>query len=433
MDSLPVLKIEVACRERIVYHLIPALLLWGNPFPENLLLHLPLLPLVPESLKADLQIQSLSHEGHYSAVGIQFSNAEGAFLYTSEGRRLVNLSESNNILGQRNPLVIGAIEGHISSRHLHYPLTVSYPDSAADIIRSLTSLSGMSRVSGTFSSSGTEACDVALTALSETGPVITLEGSYHGLTGQFINKRKVDRAIHGNEYEIPFPSDRTSMRDVEKCVENGASSIIVEPLQVESGFRAVYSDFFSDLRNEFPDLMICIDESYTGMGKTGRLFSYQIYSMVPDVLIIGKAIGGGIPLGITLFSKGIAEGNSFISSLRNGVFGSTSGNLLSLTLASLVISQVTGDSFLSEVRRKGELITSKLSDTSGNRIRGFGLARGVGFASPVEARDFSLKLLDEGVFASAMGDAIRISPPLTIDDSTLSDALEKIKKLMESS
>lgn len=360
---------------------------------------------------------------------MKFSYAEGSYLYAGNGTRMINLSESNNILGHRNPGIIRAIRSHISELPVHYPLTVSFPDVAGEVLERLSVISGLGSSTGVFSSSGSEACDVALTVLSESGPVITLQNAYHGKSGQFVHKREVDLLRYGRAFEIPFPDGEHIMDSISECVNAGASSIIVEALQVESGLHPLYPEFFRDLSMEFPDLLVCVDESYTGMGKTGRAFSYQMFGKAePDVVIVGKAIGGGIPLGVTLFRNSTGGGSVFMNSLRNNVYGSTSGNLLALTLAGLIIDHVSNGVFLSEVRRKGDMIGKELGEAFGDRIRGYGLIRGLGFAEGGEAQKFSAGLAERGVFATAMGDAIRISPPLTIEDSVLGEAMGKIKE-----
>ena len=365
-------------------------------------------------------------------MAITFQGGKGSYLFTSDGNKLVNFSESNNILGQMNAEIINSIYEHISTKPMHYPLTVSYNKSAENVILRLSELTGMHESSGVYSSSGSEACDIALTTLSELGPVITVKGAYHGKSGQYINKNRYDLLKYGREFEIPFPTGNDVMDRIRDLVNAGSTSIIVEPIQVESGIHSVYPDFFADLAKEFPNLIVCVDESYTGMGKTGKVFSYQLYSgALPDVVIVGKAIGGGLPLGITLFNHEIASKSKFLLSLRNGVYGSTSGNLLSLSLASVILDHVSDSSFLAEVSRKGKMIGDILEPISGKRLRGSGLICGIGFRSKSEATNFSDELVSSGIFATAMGDAIRISPPLNIENNVLKNAIEKIRELIE--
>ncbi len=365
-------------------------------------------------------------------MAITFQGGKGSYLFTGDGSKLVNFSESNNILGQMNPEIIKAIYEHISTKPLHYPLTVSYNKSAENVISRLSELSGMHESSGIYSSSGSEACDIALTALSDLGPVITVKGAYHGKSGQYINKNGYDLLKYGREFEIPFPSGNDVMDHIKDLVNAGSASIILEPIQVESGIHSVYPDFFADLAKEFPNLIVCVDESYTGMGKTGKVFSYQLYSSaLPDVVMVGKAIGGGLPLGITLFNSEIATRSKFLLSLRNGVYGSTSGNLLSLSLASVILDHVSDSSFLAGVSKKGKIIEDILKPLFGKRLRGSGLIRGIGFQSKSDAVNFSDKLTLSGIFATAMGDAIRISPPLNIENTVLKNAIERIGELVE--
>lgn len=361
---------------------------------------------------------------------VRISNANGSYLYDSDGKEYINLSESINILGHRNPELVEIISDRISDNFIHYPLPVSYPEVADFVKKEISSLSGIGNGAGIYTSSGSEACDVALSILSEFGPVITVEGGYPGNTGQFLRKSEMDLLLYKNSFEIPFPKTDKVMENVEKCVKNGAKSIFIEPLQVEGGIREVYHDFFKDLLDRYPELLICIDESYTGFGKTGKMFSYQWFDFVPDMLITGKAIGGGFPLGLTLMNSKIAEKSSRVKVFRNHAFGSTSGNITSLYLAQFIIKKVSSADFLEEVTKKGDMFTEALGPYLEDRIRGRGLVRGIVFENEMTARHYSDLLIKNGVLATTMSNAIRISPPLTIPVPVLKEAIKKIKKII---
>lgn len=273
--------------------------------------------------------------------------AEGDFLYDEAGRRYINFSESTNILGHRNPEVMRIISECMKQGFIHYPLTVSFPKVAEEVAGGIEGgLSGMpGGASCVFTSSGSEACDAALSVMSGLGPVVTVEGGYHGNTGQFMRKKETDRLKYGSEFEIPFPHDESVLGEMEALVRKGARSIIVEPVQAEGGFRKVYDSFLRDLRRDFSDLVICVDECYTGFGKTGRPFSYQWFGIRPDILVIGKALGGGgLPVGMAIFDGHMRE-SPVLGAFRNGAFGSSAGNVMALHVARYIISVVSEPDF----------------------------------------------------------------------------------------
>ncbi|MGC8516061.1 MAG: aminotransferase class III-fold pyridoxal phosphate-dependent enzyme [Thermoplasmata archaeon] len=353
------------------------------------------------------------------------ARAQGDFLYDESGKKYLNFSESTNILGHRNPGIIGIISKYLEDGFIHYPLTVSFPRIAERVVEKMDRISGIDEGGYVFSSSGSEACDVAMSIMSELGPVITVEGGYPGNTGQFIRKKEIDRSIYGYDFEIPFPSSNSVLSNMEAMIRRGAKSVMLEPLQVEGGFRKVYDGFLSDIRRNFPELVICVDECYTGFGKTGRFFSYQWFGVKPDIVVVGKAIGGGLPLGLTIINDEVNSKSSVSRIFRNGAFGSSAGNVLALNVADYVISAVSAGEFLSEVERKGELFESITGDIFKERLRGMGLVRGIGFGSKTQASEFSRSLLNKGVFATSMGDAVRLSPPLNISEENLTMGIKE--------
>lgn len=358
------------------------------------------------------------------------TDAEGAYLYDEKGNRYFNFAESTNALGHKNPEILRIISQYLKDGFLHYPLTISLPDIAKKIVSQIGKVSGMSVGSGIFSSSGTEACDIALSIMSDFGPIITLEGGYQGNSGQFLRKKKTDLSLYGYNYEIPFPSTNQVLNQIEAAVKKGAKSIMLESLQVEGGLRKVYLEFLKDIRKNFPDLVIAIDECYTGFGKTGKFFSYQWFEGIPDILIMGKTIGGGLPLGLTIINQDVETRASITTNFRNGAYGSSAGNILALHLADFMISKISDEHFLSKIIKKGELFEKMLGPRLGTRVRGIGLVRGIGFDDESEALGFSEKLLENGIMATTMSDAVRLSPPLTIEEPNLIMAIEKISSLL---
>jgi acetylornithine/N-succinyldiaminopimelate aminotransferase len=362
-------------------------------------------------------------------MSLQITNADGSYLFDSDGKRYVNLSESINVLGHRDPGLFSLIREYLDNGYLHYPLTISRQKISLEVERKLMNLSGMGKGSAVFSSSGSEACDVALSILSELGPVVTFDGAYHGLSGQYLTKGTLDECKYGKKYTAPFPTERGSLAALRNLVEKGAKSIIIEIMQVEGGIRELYREFIEDVKKSFPGLIICVDESYTGIGKTGKLFSYQWHDFVPDVLIVGKAIGGGIPLGVTLVNEDISKKSTVLTMFRNGAFGSTAGNSLGLHLSNYILDIVGQGQFLNEVNRKGKLFRETLGEELSSTLRGRGLLFGIS-ARDSMIEHYIQKIIEDGIYVTKMRDVIRISPPLTIQEGLLIESGEKIKNIL---
>lgn len=360
---------------------------------------------------------------------IEIRKAKGSLLFDSAGNEFINFSESTNILGHDNSTLIRIVKETLSEGIIHYPLTISKDPNAEFITSRLLQIAGMEMGTGIYSSSGSEASDIALTYLSQLGPVILLKGHYHGNTGQFVFKDKNDMARYGRNYNISFPTD-DYMSEIEEAVKGGARSIIMEPFQVEGGIREIPPGFFKEVCKAFPDLITCMDEAYTGFGKTGDFFSFQKYGIKPDSVIVGKAIGGGIPLGLTLFSNRLQEQNLRIGNYRNGAFGSSSGNRIALALGKYILGVVSSEEFLGEVKRKGRIIENLLRENNAFHLRGRGMLYGIDLISR-NPKKIVERIVSKGVLVTLMSGTIRISPPLNISDDMIEDAVQRIIKAIE--
>jgi acetylornithine/N-succinyldiaminopimelate aminotransferase len=362
-------------------------------------------------------------------MNFQIANADGSYLFDNAGKRYINLSESINILGHKNPELLSLLFSYLRHGYLHYPLTISTSEIAREVEKKLLSLSNLNAGESIFSSSGSEACDLALTVLSEFGPVIILQGAYHGLCGQYLIKDQFDELKYQNQFNTSFPYTHDNFGDIEHLINKGAKSIILEVIQVESGIREVYNGFLQDLKHEFPDLIVCIDESYTGIGKTGKMFAYQWHNFVPEMVILGKAIGGGIPLGITLINEEIYKRSNNVKKMRNKSFGSTAGNILGLNFANFILNKVSQEQFLKDVQSKGHLFVKTVGNDFSTLISGKGLIYGIRSDDRV-IDDYINKLLKLGVYVTKMRNAIRISPPLTISEELITESGQKIKSVL---
>ncbi len=355
--------------------------------------------------------------------------AKGSYLFDNLGKKYINFAESTNIFGHGDPELMKIIQDRAKYGLIHYPLTISYPEIAETIVKKLEKITGISG-RGIYSSSGSEACDIAFSIISESGPIITVEGGYHGNSGQFLHKAEYDRIKYGYDFTIKFPKDDSFIEEIDKAIKKGARSLLIEPLQVEGGIREIPNYLLKKIRNEYPDLIIAVDECYTGLSKTGKLFSYQWYGILPDIVIMGKAIGGGLPLGLAIIKKEISHHSKFFRALRNYAFGSSSGNILSLFLSENVISRASSNSFLEDVERKGMLFKNMLKDNIKKKITGRGLILGISTENKIDALNISNKLIDAGIYATPMRSAVRLSPPLNIDDDLLRFAAEKINRII---
>jgi acetylornithine/N-succinyldiaminopimelate aminotransferase len=283
-----------------------------------------------------------------------------------------------------------------------------------------------------FTNSGAEALELtikmarkwnAANGHPERFHMITFEGAFHGRTLATI-------AAGGNAKYLDGFGERTPGFDqvpfgdldaVEKAIGPQTGAILVEPIQGEGGIRVGDRDFIRGLRAlcDEHSLLLCFDEVQSGMGRTGKLFAYQYYDIVPDIMASAKGIGGGFPLGAVLATEEAGKG------MTVGTHGTTyGGNPLAMACGNAVLDVLLGPDFLHDVARKGLLLRQQLAGLAAAcpdivvEIRGEGLIQGVKLTVP--PADFAAAARDKKLIVIPAGDnVVRILPPLIVSDDEI--------------
>jgi acetylornithine/succinyldiaminopimelate/putrescine aminotransferase len=217
------------------------------------------------------------------------------------------------------------------------------------------------------------------------------------------------------------PRENPALAEV---VNERTAAVLVEPIQGESGIWPVAQEVLSDARRlcDESGALLIFDEIQCGMGRTGTLWAHEQAGVRPDVMTVAKGLGGGLPIGACIAGPENAD------VLQPGDHGSTfAGGPLVTAVANAVLDVVDDDDFLAEVRRKGELLRSGLTDL-GLDVRGAGLM----LAFQVEGAPDLVKraLLEERLVLNAPApDAVRLLPPLTVSDDEIAEALARIGRL----
>ena len=207
------------------------------------------------------------------------------------------------------------------------------------------------------------------------------------------------------------------------------AGFIVEPIQGEGGIRPASDEFMKGLRAlcDEHDLMLVLDEVQCGVARTGALYAYELYDVMPDIMASAKGIGGGFPMGACLATEKAARG------MVAGTHGSTyGGNPFAMAAGNAVWDVVANDEFLAQVRSTGDKLRAAIEQFIGNYpdlftgVRGKGLMLGVMMTH--EARAFVAHMRDHhGLLIVAAGDnTFRVLPPLNIDDSHIATFMEKL-------
>lgn len=243
--------------------------------------------------------------------GIAVAKAEGIYLYGPDGKRFVDMISGIGVsnIGHRHPHVVQAIKDQVD-RHLHVMVYGEYIQSPSNMLAAkLASLLPPGLQCAYFVNSGTEANEAALKLAKRcTGrsEIISFRKSYHGSThgsmsvsGNEVKKNAFRPLLPGVRFiDFNVASQLESITESTACV-------IMETIQGDAGVRIPSPEYLRALRKRCSDTgaMLILDEIQCGMGRTGKLFAFEHYGIVPDILTIGKAFGGGLPIAAFISSK----------------------------------------------------------------------------------------------------------------------------------
>ena len=289
-----------------------------------------------------------------------------------------------------------------------------------------------------FSNSGAEANECAikaarLWALKNKGEgnstIITLKNSFHGRTITTLAATGQD-SFHtdfGPFTEGFVYAEANNLDSVKELAEsNGCAAIMMETIQGEGGVLPLTDEFVKgvfDLAKE-KNMLVIIDEVQTGNGRTGKLYSYMHYGVMPDIVSTAKGLAGGLPLGCTMLGEKVQD------ILTPGSHGSTfGGNPICCAGAISVLSRID-DNLLTDVTKKSEYIISRLSACDKVKsISGKGFMLGIECEKP--AKEIVASAMEKGILVLTAKTKVRLLPPLNIQFELLEDAMDKLIEAIE--
>lgn len=377
----------------------------------------------------------------YARQPVQFVRGAGASLYDADGREYLDLLSGIAVcsVGHCHPYLTRALQEqaatllHVSNLYLTEP--------QARLARRLVELSDFERVF--FCNSGAEANEAAIKIARKFGrttggdaktDIVTAKNSFHGRTLATVTatgQPKYSAAfapLPAGFHYVPF-NDAEALR---AAVNENTAAILLEPIQGEGGVHPATPEYLRtarDLADRFGALLI-FDEVQTGMGRTGALWAYQQYGVVPDVMTLAKGLGGGVPIGACLARGAAAE------TFQPGDHGSTfAGNPLAATAANAVLDILADEGLVENARRVGAHLTSLVAgihtrhpDTIGGSVRGMGLMLGVEVKNG-KAKQIVAEALKQGLIVNATGDdTLRLLPPLTLTASEAEEAMRRLER-----
>jgi acetylornithine/N-succinyldiaminopimelate aminotransferase len=371
----------------------------------------------------------------YPRCDVRPVRGEGVWLIGEGGERYLDFASgiAVNLLGHSHPHLIGAIQKQAETL-MHVSNLYGSPQGEA-LARRLTELTFADTVF--FTNSGAEAVECAIKTARRyhhaagnphKNKLITFSNAFHGRTMATISATDQVKLRDGfapllEGFEVVAFDDLDAAL---AAIDENTAGFLVEPVQGEGGIRPASQAFMTGLRKacDEHDLMLVLDEVQCGVARTGTLYAYEQYGIVPDILASAKGIGGGFPLGCCLATEKAASG------MVIGTHGSTyGGNPLAMAAGNAVLDVVATPEFLAQVRDTGARLRSALEQMLPNHdhlfegVRGLGLMLGIKMKT--DSRAFVGYLRTRGILTVAAGDnVVRVLPPLIIDDADIRTFVE---------
>ncbi len=377
----------------------------------------------------------------YARIDLAFERGEGAWLEASGGQRFLDFGGGIAVasLGYAHPHLLQALVEQ-GQKIWHTSNLFRIPEGER-LAQRLVDASFADVVF--FTNSGAEALECAIKMARKYQAanghpdrfrMITFEGAFHGRTLATIaaggNKKYLDGfgpPVDGFD-QVPL----NDLEAVKAALRPETGAILIEPIQGEGGIKVCEPSFLRALRELCDErgMLLVFDEVQSGVGRTGKLFAYELYGVKPDIMSIAKGIGGGFPLGACLATTEAAKGMTL------GTHGTTfGGNPLAMAIGNAVLDVVLAPGFIDNVGRIGLLLKQKLAALQDQHpgvvaeVRGEGLMLGVRLNEKVANSDFAARAREAGLLViPALDNVVRLLPPLVIGEPEATEAVARLDK-----
>ena len=401
--------------------------------------------------------ESIYGAQNYSPLSVVLEKGEGAYLWDVDGNKYLDMVSAYSAVshGHSHPELIKTLQNQSSK--LAITSRAFYTEHFANFLEKLSNISGYESV--LTMNTGAEAVETAIKAARRWGyfskgipedkaEIIVANGNFHGRTTTIVS---FSSDMSYKDGFGPFtPGFKTadfcgscecgsiksclSIKSFEKKINKNTCAILVEPIQGEAGIRVPSEGWLKELRELCTEknILLILDEIQSGLGRTGKLFAYEHEDIIPDGLILGKALGGALlPISAFLSSKDVMQ--HFNPGSHGSTFG---GNPLASKVAAKAIDLLFEDKLIENSKKMGNYFLSKLRQIDSKvikEVRGKGLWIGMELnKSGVNAKDLCLMLLNEGLLCKETHKTvIRFAPPLMISKEDLDWAINKITKVIE--
>ncbi len=372
----------------------------------------------------------------YARSPVVITGGKGSLLFDENGKEYIDLATgiAVNTFGAADSEWVSAVTEQLGK--IQHTSNLYYTAPQTELAKVLCERTGFKKVF--FSNSGAEANECAIKsarkyAAEKKGKdyyeIITLKNSFHGrtvttlaATGQKVFHKDFLPLTEGFCY-----AEANNIQDLENTVKaHKTAAIMLECVQGEGGVMPLNGDFVKAAADiaEKEDILLIIDEVQTGNGRTGKLYAYMNYGILPDIVTTAKGLGGGLPIGATLLGEKVKDVFS------PGTHGSTFGGNPAVCAGALNIINRIDEKLLAEVGRKSKYIFDELNGTDGVKsVSGLGLM--IGIETEKDANQIINECIENGVLVIKAKNKIRLLPALNIPDSLLEKAIKILKKACE--
>jgi acetylornithine/N-succinyldiaminopimelate aminotransferase len=369
---------------------------------------------------------------------IVFVRGEGSLLWDDTGKRYLDFIQgwAVNCLGHSPPVVAEALSAQ--ARQLITPSPAYYNDASLKLANALVGQSCFDQVF--FANSGAEANEGAIKlarkygALHRNGAyeIITFEGGFHGrtLATMSASGKKAFEPLFEPKVAGFRKAKLNDLASVKQLINANTVGIMLEPIQGEAGVWPATDQFLRELRalTEERGLLLILDEIQTGMGRTGKLFHYEHAEIEPDIMTLGKGVGGGVPLAALLATEKAA---CFEHGDQGGTFN---GNPLMCAAGLVVLEEVSKPEFLKSAVDAGLFLESELQKLSARHglgeVRGRGLLLALDLKLPIGAGIVAQALQAGLLMNSPQPDALRFMPALNVTREEISEMIDQLDAIL---
>jgi len=367
----------------------------------------------------------------YSRLPVVFVKAKMQYLWDVEGSKYLDFIAGYGCLnvGHSNKFVVNALKQQIGK--IIQPSNIYFNQPQVKLAKKLCEITGFGE-KVFFANSGTESIEGAIKLArkystdnynSSRYEVITFKRAFHGrtlgalaATAQSEKQKLFEPLLAGFKY-----AELNDMDSVKALINENTCAIILEPVQGEGGVYPADKEFMKSLKDlcSEKNIILVLDEIQTGFGRTGNMFAYQNYGIYPDILVVAKSLGGGMPIGA------IISTNKISASFGPGTHGSTfGGNTASCSAGLAVLDYINENRLVERSKKLGQYFIKKLMKIKNKysvvkEIRGMGLMIGMEFNEPIVEKLVTDALKDKLVINKVSSSTLRFLPPLIITKNNI--------------